>query len=251
MKSTKAGVLALALILAVTGNAAAHYSFIYPEKFRVSPGEALVVGFHASDGFPDSTQLPRRLQSHSVHTASGTSAIAELRDDACDDKGKCLRQAGTVTLPAGYSILTAVNPARSADMKPQEFTDYLKEESLTQIIDERAKLGETDKPGRERYSMYLKSIVLAGTPNDRYKQVVGLPIEIVPEKDFFQLKSGESLPVRVLFKGAPAANLQLFATTKGKPAQKFGKTDANGRIAVPVTSGPWTTYNSDGARYST
>jgi len=51
-------------------------------------------------------------------------------------------------------------------MRPASFTSYLKEESLTDVIAEREKLGETDKPGRERYSMYVKSIVLAGAPND-------------------------------------------------------------------------------------
>jgi len=67
-----------------------------------------------------------------------------------------------------------------------------------------------------------------------------LPIEIVPEKDPSQLRSGEALPVKVLFKGVPAKNLQLFAASTGAPANKnIGKTDANGRIAVPVTPGKW------------
>jgi uncharacterized GH25 family protein len=124
-------------------------------------------------------------------------------------------------------------------MKADEFTKYLKDESLTAAVESRAKLRETAKPGRERYSMYLKSIVLSGAPNEGYKQLTGQPIEIVPEKDPSSVRSGESLPVRVLFKGAPAPNLDLFAASKTKAKHRVGKTDSNGRISVPVAAGTW------------
>jgi len=220
------------LILAIAGSAAAHYTFILPEKFRVAQGAAMNIGFHASDSFPESTQLPRRLANAQLHTESGAVELPAFRVDG-------LRQVATINPPNGYSIVTAINPARTADMKADEFTDYLKEESLTQVIEARAKAGETEKVGREKFSMYLKSIILAGEPNDGYKRVVGLPMEIVPEKDPAQIKSGGSLPVRVLFKGAPAKDLQIFAASTGKPAKNIGKTDKNGKISVPVSSGPW------------
>ena len=60
--------LALGLILALAETVTAHYTFIYPEKFSVALGEPMIIGFHASDSFPDSTQLPRRLQSGTLHT---------------------------------------------------------------------------------------------------------------------------------------------------------------------------------------
>jgi hypothetical protein len=220
------------LILAIAGSAAAHYTFIFPEKFRVEQGTAMNIGFHASDSFPESTQLPRRLANAQLHSEKGAVALPAFLVDG-------LRQVATINPPNGYSIVTAINPARTADMKADEFTDYLKEESLTHVIEARAKAGETEKVGREKYGMYLKSIVLAGKPNDGYKRVVGLPIEIVPEKDPAQIKSGGSLPVRVLFKGAPAKDLQIFAASTGKPAKNIGKTDKNGKISVPVSSGPW------------
>src|SRR5688572_17003601 len=232
MRMTRSIGVAAALILALAGTAAAHYNFIFPEKFRVSPGETLIIGFHAADGFPESTLVPKRLQSLSLHTATSTVAITGLREEG-------LRQVARVKAPSGYSIVTAVNPGKADTMKAAPFLQYLQEENLTGAIDLRKKLGETEKPGRERYSMYLKSIVLAGTPNDGYKRVVGMPIEIVPEKDPSQLKAGETLPVRVLFKGKPAANLQLFSASVGKPNKNIGKTDANGRLNVPVSKGRW------------
>ncbi len=232
MKRTRSAGLAIALVLALAGSAAAHYTFIFPEQFRVAAGESLTIGFHASDGFPESTKLPKRLESATLHTAKGSNPLPAFRED-----GK--RQIVTITPPAGYSIVTAINPASTENMKATEFADYLKEESLTHIIEERARLNETDKPGRERYSMYLKSIVLSGAADDGYKRVVGLPIEFVPEADPAQMKAGQTLAMRVLFKGKPAPELQVFATTTGKPTANIGKTDKNGRISIPVSSGVW------------
>jgi hypothetical protein len=232
MKMTRSIGVVIGLILASAGTAVAHYNFIVPEKFRVAPGETLTIGFHAADGFPDSTLLPIRLQTPLLHNASTPVAITGLRDVG-------LRRVGTVKAPAGYSIITAVNPGRADTMKAAPFLQYLQEEKLTAVIESRKKLGESDKPGRERYSMYLKSIVLAGAPNDGYKRVAGLTLEIVPEKDPSQLKSGETLPVRVLFKGKPAANLQLFAAKAGAANKNVGKTDANGRVSVPISKGRW------------
>lgn len=225
-------VFAIGLVLSLSSIAVAHHVFIMPEKFRVAPGEVFTVGYHAADGFPASTQLPKRLDSAALHTPGSTKPLGDLGVDG-------LRRTAKVTAPSGYFILTAVNPASSADMSANSFLNYLKEESLTHVIEAREKAGESALPGRERYSMFLKSIVLAGTPNDGYKHAVGTPIEIIPEKDPAQVKDGESLPVRVLVKGKPMSGLQIFAATVGTPAQNIGKTDANGRIAVTVKPGPW------------
>jgi uncharacterized GH25 family protein len=89
--------------------------------------------------------------------------------------------------------------------------------------------------------MYAKTIFVAGAPGDGYKTVVGLPLEIVPEKDPYRLQPGEALPVRVLLRGAPAANLELSAasTAPGFAPHVVGKTDAQGRLSIAVSAGKW------------
>jgi uncharacterized GH25 family protein len=226
---------ALAVCLIPAGTAAAHDTFIMPEKFQVTPRTAVKIGFHSADSFPESSGIPKRLRDVFLHAGGGPVAITVNED------GK--RVVGTVTAPtSGYMIVTAVNAAATESMKAPAFLDYIKEEGLTHVIDARAQAGEADKPARERYTMFAKSIFLAGAPNDAYKTAVGLPIEIVPEKDPASLKTGESLPVRVLFRGAPAKGLDVMAASNAPAYAKnrsIGKTDANGRIAVPVTSGQW------------
>ena len=89
---------------------------------------------------------------------------------------------------------------------------------------------------RERYTKYAKSIFLAGAPNDAYKKVVGLPIEIVPEKDPYALKPGDSLPVRVPARGAPAAGLRDPYGFCGRRSKTAARTSADGRISIPLAA---------------
>lgn len=217
------------------GEAAAHYTYIVPQSFRVSSGDTVVVGFHSGDGFPDSSAILKRLQDATVHREGVALKLEGLKED-----GKRLAGAVKVAGP-GHVIVTAVNATGTEQMKPDSFERYLKEEGLGHILEARARRGESDKPARERYTMYAKSIFVAGAPSEGYKALVGLPLEIVPEKDPYRLQSGESLPVRVLLRGVPAANLEVTAasTAPGFTPRIVGRTDADGRLSVPMRPGQW------------
>ena len=224
-----------ALLLTVLGaaNLAAHYTYIVPQQFRVASGDTVVIGFHSGDGFPDSTSILKRLQEPVIHTPQGRLPIGAFKED-----GKRLAAAMNVA-HTGHIIVTAVNGAAIEDMRPAAFEEYLAEEGLGHIVAARKERGEADKPGKERYTMYAKTILLSGAPGDGYKTAVGLPLEIVPEKDPYRLQAGEALPIRVLLRGAPAPNLEIRATSvAGKPVV-VGTTDAQGRVTVPVSKGQW------------
>jgi hypothetical protein len=47
-------------------------------------------------------------------------------------------------------------------LKPNEFTAYLKEEGLKDVIDWRAKNGKSGEASRESYSKYAKSLLVSG-----------------------------------------------------------------------------------------
>ena len=221
------------LVILGAGHLAAHYTYILPQNFRVSSGDTVLVGFHSGDGFPESTAILKRLQEPAIHTSRGKLAIDGLKED-----GK--RLAATVKVAdAGHVIVTAVNGASTEDMRPASFEKYLAEEGLHHIIAARKERGEAEKNGKERYTMYAKTILLSGAPGEEYKTAVGLPLEIVPEKDPYRLQAGEALPIRVLLRGAPAPNLEVRATSATEKAHVVGRTDAQGRLTVPVSKGQW------------
>jgi hypothetical protein len=225
-------VLLVGLFL-IAGTASAHDLYIVAEPFRTAQGRSITIGFHSGDAFPQSGEVPKRLREASLHSAEGVVALGEPGPDV-------KRSIASATLPkSGHYIATIIAAANTISMEPGEFLDYLKEEGLTHVIDARTKSGDDKKAARERYTKYAKSILLAGAPNDIYKKVVGLPIEIVPEKDPYALKPGESLPVRVLIRGKPAAGLEIRTASDGKIAST-GKTSADGRLSIPLKApGPY------------
>ncbi len=95
--------LLAAMIVVGGGSAAAHYTYVMPEAFRVTAGDAVVVGFHSGDGFPDSSAVLKRLESPAMTSEGVRSAIEGVRED-----GK--RLVATVRVPSGsHLIVTAVN----------------------------------------------------------------------------------------------------------------------------------------------
>lgn len=221
------------------GGAIAHDLYVMPERFRVSAGETVAVALHNGDAFPESEAsiAVERLRDTLARTSEKTVAIRNLRV-----RGN--RTMGSFTVPgSGTVLLTAYTIPNFIEIQPNEASAYLKEEGLVEALDWRAKHGEGNKPSRERYSKYVKSLLLAGAPNDFYGTVAGLVIEIVPEKDPYLLEPGQSLPVRVLFRGTPAADLQMeaaWAGTHDKSVRIAGRTDREGRIVVPLPrAGIW------------
>lgn len=229
------------ILLALTSALAAfgHDLFLMPEQFQVPGGAPAIIAIHNGDAFPESAETPpmARLREASVHVAGKAAPGAGLRAD-----GK--RAVFSVDTPrSGHFFATIIAAANVIQMEPGEFLEYLNEESLAHVIDARSKQGESQKAARERYTKYPKTILRAGTGDGTFNKALGLPIEFIPEADPFLVKAGGSLPVRVMVRGVPAANLHVIATSSGKPDAKprnIGRTGPDGRINIPIIeAGKW------------
>jgi nickel transport protein len=84
---------------------------------------------------------------------------------------------------------------------------------------------------------FAKAVTGAGSP---WATVVGAPLEIVPLADPAAQKPGDSLPVRVLFKGQPIANVAVERTDGATPIKEEDiprfTTDKDGVAQVPVAN---------------
>lgn len=126
------------------------------------------------------------------------------------------------------------------------FNDYLKVEGLTPALDERARTGTSDRPGRETYSRRAKAYVQVGSaqPGDAAlaTQPIGLGLEIVPEISPYALGRDRALPVRVLYQGKPLSGALVKLTSlefDAKPLET-SRTDASGRAVFRVPPvGSW------------
>lgn len=223
-----------ALALLLPASLLAHDLYLMPDQFQVNPGGTVVFSIQNGDDFPQATSRVQlqRLRNPTLHARSGAPALPEFQMDG-------VHAVSTVqTGKAGHLVLTVETESRIEGMKAGEFLDYLKEENLTEIIEAREKQGEASKDAKERYTKFAKTIVRVGEGDGSFNQPVGLLIEFVPEKDPLSLKSGEALPIRLLFRGAPVPGVQVIGarTQSSGPATiaPAGRTDADGRISIPA-----------------
>ena len=141
--------------------------------------------------------------------------------------------------PGNY-LLTMERNWSFIKIESKKFEDYLREDGMEYIIGERAKLGEQNKEGHERYSRYLKSLLQVGGKNDKtYKKNLGMKLEIVPLENPYAKKIGDNLRFQVFFDGKPLADRTVFADNRTAETQKM-TTDKNGKVTMKIDkSGLW------------
>lgn len=213
----------------------AHDLYLMPASFYVTPGERIVVSINNGDSFPQSEVAPQvnRLQDTDLITPT---AIYNMTSVGVN--GKSVQ--GEVNIKAkGTLILAARTIPAYIDQEPGKFRDYLKQEGLTDILAQQ----QPEQLARERYSEYAKALIQSEASDEFSSHVVGFMIEIIPEKNPFTLHAGEELPIQVLVRGRPAADLQIEAArAQSGPAEVkvVGRTDANGHATIPITGpGKW------------
>lgn len=223
----------------LTTSLLAHDMYLLPAKFKVTKGSKLSIAFHNGDSFPASEVAPKvvRLLNPKVTGQGGLAPVTGLKESGKETLGEAI-------IPAEGTLLVSVQTAPNfIELEPKKFEAYLKEEGLSEVIEWRKQHGEAAKPGRERYSKYAKSLLQAGDPDGYFSHALGLPIEIIPLADPSMVKPGGMLPIRVLLRGKPAPGLQLETAWAYGTEQKttpIGKTDAEGRIDVPIArAGLW------------
>ncbi len=190
----------------------AHDLYLMPERFEARAGETIAIAVHNGDSFPASDGPPvltRLRGASSPVTIQGTRGLYSHR------------VAGPVV-----GVYTVPN---FLSMEPRKFANYLRSEGI------RVPAGS--QPSRELYAKFAKTILTAGTGWD---QPLGHTIEILPQRNPADLNPGDSLPILLLLAGRPAADVQIQAWRAGSEPLTAGRTNAEGRLSVPITArGTW------------
>ena len=155
MRLSFVGCLAFGFVL--VAGALAHDLYLMPERFVVTGGDRVIVAFHNGDAFPESEASVKveRLRDVMVRSSLKTAPLEDLRVDGN-------RTLGVGAIPGPGSLLvTGRTIPNLIELEPKKFEEYLKEEGLPEIVEWRHQHGESAKPGRERYSKYVKSLLVA------------------------------------------------------------------------------------------
>ncbi len=233
MNTSLLRLIATVALVAITSSSSAHDLWLIPPTTAVVDKQIRILAhsgmdFPKSEHAPDPAKFTRRIVIHP------------------DGKESPLEAAGTEGLsglltfrpvkPGLYVVAVETTP-KLITLDADKFNSYLVSDGLPHIYLLRAKEKTLDQPGRERYSKSPKALLRVG--KDRVgdaTKAVGLPLEIVPMKDPFPLKSGETLPVRVLFQNKPLAeaNLGWAHADEGEMPRGTVRTNAKGEALIPI-----------------
>ena len=244
------GILAVGLAFAGAGTLAAHDFWIVPTAFMVDEGGALELRGQTSTHFPSSVSavVPERIADARLIAASSEE---RLTDFSVSGNSLMIRHRPAAR---GQRVVAVALVARSARTTPGELQRYIALEGAPELAARYEREGtypKTDSVTRAS-AKFAKTVIEVGRAGPRaFSRVAGHPLEIVPLADPASLRSGDTLPVRVLYRGRPVQGAHVHAgaahAAVTDPAPAAGspesntdisvETDANGVARVPLREG--------------
>ena len=225
-----------AAVLCACASLSAHDFWIEPTGFAPGLGRVLGVKLRVGDDF-HGDPVPRSddlIDQFVVVDAAGRRSVVG-REGA--DPAGLLR----VTAP-GLMVIGYQSRPSPVTLPAEKFTQYLREEGLEAIVADRARTKTSSREGRELFSRSAKSLVrsgaMAGGAGDR---ALGFPIELVAGRNPYEMRRGDTLPVRLTFRQAPLAGALVVAYNQRAPYHKIrARTDRDGRAAFVIDEpGMW------------
>jgi uncharacterized GH25 family protein len=197
------------LALVVAGPAHAHDYWLTASPFHAQPGEEITVRLFVGEGLTPEAERPFRQKETRRLQVFNDRDARDLTPLAVEEQTPLVRLSSR---RSGGHVIALDRDSRLITLEADKFNAYLAEEGLEAILAQRRRLGEADRPGRERYSRYLKCLVQVGDlRDDTATKVFGQKLELVPLVDPATLRRGDTLRLRVLFEGKPLAGVRVFA----------------------------------------
>jgi len=235
--------MAFAMLLAASP-AAAHDFWLQPDDYRPTPRAETAMTLQVGHG---------EFRQRSPIAASRIVRFEAIASDGAttDLRGALhLGQADDATLrfeQAGTYVLALETDARAQSHLPAvRFNDYLVAEGLTPAIEARTRSQRTSADGSENYRRVAKSLMQVGpidaAASTRVTQPIGLPLEIVPERNPYADPEAQTLPVRVFFEQRPLAGALVKLTRLENDAAplEMQRTDRDGRASFTIPrEGSW------------
>jgi uncharacterized GH25 family protein len=239
VKKIYLALLAVSILFTASVTILAHDFWLVPKKFRISPGDSLTISANTGMDFPNSLSAvtPDRIDQFILVGESKKENITEFTVQETSLTTNYVFQK-----PGTFVFAAALKP-KEIKLTGKEFNEYLLADGLPNIYELRKKEGILDKDAVEYYSKYPKTIIQVGNKtDDSPTKPIGLPIEIVPKVNPYELRKGDKLEVAVLFQGKPLPNAEIAWSYPGRGEEFAGsiKTDELGKASIPlIKAGPY------------
>lgn len=228
-------ITALALLVApIATPVVAHEFWIEPEVFTISPGDPVVADIHVGTELKGATYSfnPQNFTRFDIVTDAGVQAVT----------GRAGDRPALNMVPDGSGLTTVLHVTRDYSLTYREwekFVAFCEHKDFTWAVDRHKARDLSQERIYERYSRHGKSLVAMGDGAGADRDF-GLLTEIVALANPYTDDLSEGFPVRVLYQGAPRADVQveLFErNAEGEVSIRLYRTDADGRAVVDVTPG--------------
>lgn len=228
---------AAGFLFVASAAARAHDSWVEPKSFQ--PAASGLVPIHVRVGHAfegeELARDPDRILRFFVRDSSGEREILGM--DWRTPAG--LLRAGE----AGLHVVAYWTRPTFLELPPEKFESYLLEEGLEGVIELRAQRGESLAPGRESFARCSKALLaVGGASGEGFDRPVGLPLELVPERDPFAFDGTDGgLPLRLLLQGEALSGALVKASHRGDDLPRVqARTDAEGRVRLALDEpGDW------------
>ena len=243
-----AALAAVTALLTVVSAVSAHDFWLIPDMFGFPDGSAVHINARSGTGFPAGAAMqPTRVAEARIIGLNSDVKITEMAVE-----GTALRLHYKPTAPGQYLVTAILTPpARSNRVPPAGLVRFLRAEGGAA---EAARL-ERDNAFMSRDTVIYASrssaatVLQVGTGGPRaFSKTAGYPLEFVPLSDPVALRVGDTLHVRILGNGKPAANIGIDAVPAADTTQAASgehqvislTADAAGVVHLPLTkAGPW------------
>jgi uncharacterized GH25 family protein len=148
--------------------------------------------------------------------------------------------AGSVRATApGLHVVGYWSHPSSVELPPEKFDAYLRDEGLDAIAAQRAARASSAAPVREHYVRCAKSLLQVGPASAaQADRRLGLPLELIAERNPYALGANEPLPLRLTYQDRPLAGALVVAINSLDPAaRQSARSDAQGRVSFALRPG--------------
>lgn len=198
-----------ALLLGASALAADDF-WLIPNAFSVAVGDEVTLRGQTSSQFPTSRSA---VAVDRVASAKRIGEGGEVAIPGLSIQGRSLMVRDRPATAGQYVIAVSLH-SRSVRVSANGFREYLDAEGATaarQRVEREGLLNGKDSVTR-RYAKYAKTLVQVGAGGARaFARPAGHVIEFIPLRDPASLRAGDTLELRLLFRGAPLTGIPVHA----------------------------------------
>lgn len=215
-------------------SAAAHEFWISPVEYQVPADGTITADIRVGEAFSGAAYayIPQNFRRFDLVQGDSVVPVQGRIGD---------RPALNMAAP-GDGLWVAVHQTSDIVLRYRErdlFVGFVTHKDFEWVLAEHAARGLPDTGFGEQYSRYAKALVAVGDGRGADREV-GLLTEIVALANPYTDDLSAGLPVKVLYRGAPRADVQVevFARdAQGEVTVTLLRTDAAGEAVVPVAAG--------------